>query len=91
MIAERGGIVSEEVGDFVNRQPMVDAGDGRSLHQVAGVEQDAMAAVGPFPADDRSQVGEAAAAVVERQEMGVKVVGVQDRQRPDFGRQRGRN
>jgi hypothetical protein len=87
VIAERAGVETKQVGDFEDRKAVKDGGDGSALRQVAGIEEDAILAVGAFAPDHRGEIGEAAVMVFKRHQARVEVVGVQYGQRPDFRRQ----
>ena len=49
--------------------------DRRALHQVAGIQQDAIVAVGALPPDHGCEVGESPVVIVERRQARVQIVG----------------
>jgi len=61
---------------------MKDGGDRRALHQVAGIQKDAVVAVGALPADRRCEVGESPIVIVERRQARVQIVGMENGERP---------
>ena len=89
MIAQRAGVVTEQVDNLEDGKAVENGGDGAPLGDIAGIEQDAIVAAGALAADRGGEVREAAAVVLERHHAGVQVVGVEDGERPDFGGQRG--
>jgi hypothetical protein len=78
VIAQSRGVKTEQIGDLEDRQPVEDGRDGRALHQVSGVQQDAVGAAGALVADGRGQVGEASLMGIRRRYVGVQVVGVEN-------------
>jgi len=62
-----------------------DGRDGRALHQIAGVQEDAVATIRALAADDGGEVCKTAIPVFEREQTGVKVVGMEDGQGSYFG------
>ncbi|HLH20380.1 MAG TPA: hypothetical protein VKX45_24345 [Bryobacteraceae bacterium] len=85
VVAERGGIEAEQIGNLVDGYAAEDGGDGAALDKIAGVEEDAAAATLAFAADRRGEVGEAATPVRERGEAGMQVVGMEDGEPADRG------
>ena len=64
VIAQRGGVETEQVRDLVDRDAVKNGGDRRALHQVAGIEQQAGVAVFALVADSGCKLGEAALAAL---------------------------
>ena len=61
--------------------------DRRALHQVAGIQQDAIVAVGALPPDHGCEVGESPVVIVERRQARVQIVGMENGKRLGFRRQ----
>jgi hypothetical protein len=84
MVTERRGVEAQQVRDLVDGQAMKVGRDRRALHRVAGIQQDAVVAVGVLPLDHRGEIGESPVVIVARRQARVQIVGMENGKRPGF-------
>jgi len=84
MVTERRGVEAQQVHDLVDGQAMKVGRDRRALHRVAGIQQDAVVAVGVLPLDHRGEIGESPVVIVARRQARVQIVGMENGKRPGF-------